>query len=337
VATKPGLLFTFRLIPAISGMLARRGIDVAELLNDTGLPLAAARGEITAPLSRIQAFIAKCATRLAAPQFGLDLAAALPGGAYGVAEFLVRSAPTVEAGLRGLCEFAALINPSGQFRLVPGDGEGRLHYSLGSERDTLGMHLNEFTIAYLVRQLGSIVGGRMPLASAWFSHARPAQADILAQHFGCPVRFQARDCGFAVTTTVLATVPRTADPLLFQFLLDQARAQLARLGPIDIVSQVVRVLEVRMSSGDVAAGSIAKALGSTPRSLQRYLADAGTTYRDVLAHVRERRRAELRGGGVAESAIARQLGFSDARAMRRSLERLEPARPSTTSRRSAGR
>jgi AraC-like DNA-binding protein len=316
VRSRSGPLFTFRLIPVIAGMLARRGVDIAQLLDDAGLPLAAVRGEVTAPLSRMRDFIARCATHLESPQFGLELATALPGGAYGVAEFLVRSAPSVEAGLGVLRDFAALINPSGQFRLT----DGRVHYSFGTERDTLGCHLNEYTIAYIVKQFGAVLGERLPLASVWFSHARSDGAEAVAAHFGCPVRFQARDCGFALTADVLARAPRTADPLLFQFLLDQARAQLARLGSLDIVSQVVRALESRLHSGELDAASVARALALSPRSLQRYLDEAGTTYRDVLAHVRERRRAELRAGGVAEPEIARQLGFSDSRAMRRSLD-----------------
>ena len=319
--SRGGPLFTFRLIPVIAGLLARGGVDVTELLDEAGLPLAAARGEVTAPLSRMQAFISRCATRLVAPLFGLELAAVLPGGAYGVAEFLMRSAPSIGDALHVLGDFAALINPSGQFRFVVDDsGDGRLHYSYGTERDTLGRHLNEYTIAYIVKQIGAVLGERLPLASVWFSHARAEGAEQVAAHFGCPARFQARDCGFALTRETLARAPRTADPLLFQFLLDQARTQLARLGSLDIVSQVVRALEPRLPSGELDAASVARALALSPRSMQRHLDEAGTTFRDVLAHVRERRRAELRAGSVPEAEIARQLGLSDARAMRRSLD-----------------
>jgi AraC-like DNA-binding protein len=134
------------------------------------------------------------------------------------------------------------------------------------------------------------------------------------------VRFQAADCGFAVARDVLARRPLTSDPPLHEFLLGQARAQLGRIGPVDIVSQVARVIEVRLPAGEVGAADVARAMATTVRSLQRHLADAGTAYRDVLMHVRLRRRAELRQGGVSEPEVARQLGFADARSMRRSLD-----------------
>lgn len=313
------VLFTFRLIPVIAFALARRSVDAAVLLRDAGLPEGALRGEVTAPLARIQDFVDRAAHSLGAPCFGLDLAASLPGGTYGVAEFLVRSAPTVEAGLAALCDFGALVNPSGRFALVRGQAGVGLHYALGAEKTTLGTHLNEFTIAYIARQMGMVTNsaGMIPLQRVWFSHTR-RDADAVRARFGCAVEFGEDDCGLEVSRAIADLAPRTADALLYQFLHDQASSQLARLGPLDIVSQLVRVLEVRLASGELDAPSVAAAMAMSTRSLQRHLAEAGTSYRDVVAHVRSRRRAELEGR-VSETEIAKALGFSDARAMRRSL------------------
>ena len=318
--SQTSLLFTFRMIPLISGVLARHGVEVGPLLAEAGLPADALGGEVTAPLPRIQKFVDLAAKRIGSELFGLELADLVPSGAFGVAEFLVRSAPTLEVGLQALCEHAALINPIGQFRFVRSATEGQLHYAVSPQRDTLGVHLNEYTIGFILRQMGAVLDGGVPLAQVWFSHARGARAEAVAKRFNCPTRFQAPDCGFALTREVLARAPRTAEPVLFEFLLGQARAQLARIGPIDIVSQVVRVLESRLPHGDLGASAIARVMGTTLRSLQRHLAEAGTSYRDVLDHVRLRRRGELRQGGVSEAEIARQLGFADARSMRRSLD-----------------
>jgi AraC-like DNA-binding protein len=319
--TAQGVLFTYRFVPLISGMLAKAGIDAAPLLEDFGIPLAAMRGEITAPLSRIQKFVDRAASILKMPLFGLDLATLVPSGAYGVAEFLVRSSATVEAGLRVLCELAPLINPVGEFRFeVTPSGDGEMRYRVGAQRDTLGCHLNEYTIAYVTRNMSVVLGRDIQLARVWFSHARTEHADTVAQRLRCEVRFRAADCGFTVPRAELASVPRTADQALFDFLYAQAKSQLARIGPIDIVSHVVRIIEARLPHGDVAAPAVAAAMATTTRSLQRHLGDAGTSYRDVLAHVRRRRRIELSHGGLAEAEIARQLGFADARSMRRSLD-----------------
>ncbi|MBA3455614.1 MAG: AraC family transcriptional regulator ligand-binding domain-containing protein [Deltaproteobacteria bacterium] len=318
--THSGVLFTFRMIPVIAAELARRSIDPQALLTEAGLPADALRGEITAPLARIQSFVDLAGTAFGSETFGLDLAERIPAGAYGVAEFLVRSAATVDDALRVITDFATLVNPVLRFHFSVEADAGELHFSVAAQRDTLGCNLNEYTIAYLIKQFSTVLGAPVPLARVWFSHGRKRAADAVAQRFGTHVRFQATDCGFAVARDVLARPMPTADAALHEFLLGQARAQLGRVGPVDIVTQVARVIEVRLPAGDVGAADVATAMATTVRSLQRHLADAGTAYRDVLAHVRTRRREELRQGGVAEPEIARQLGFADARSMRRSLD-----------------
>jgi AraC-like DNA-binding protein len=315
------VLFTYRQVPVIAQLLGRRGVEATELLDRAGLSRDAMRGEITAPLTRIQAFVDDAARTLDAPLFGLDLAEQVQSGAYGVAEFVVRTSPTVADGLTALSELAPLINPIGEFRFArERDGRGRLGYRVARLCDTLGCHLNEFTIAYVLRQLGAVIGRPLVVDEIFFSHARTAQAAEVGRRLRAAVRFQAAECGFVLCADELAATPRTADAPLFGFLHKQARDQLARLGPGDVVSQVMRVIEMRLPNGALGATEIAAAMAMTVRSLQRYLADAGTSYRDVLLHVRRTRRIELAHGGVAEAQIAYQLGFSDVRAMHRSLD-----------------
>jgi AraC-like DNA-binding protein len=322
--TPTGSLFTFRMIPLISGVLAERGIDASSLLAEVGLPAEALRGEITAPLARIQKFVELAAKRLDSPLFGMELAERVPSGAFGIAEFLVRSAATLQDGLDVLCELAPLVNPIGDFRYVATADGGELHYAVLAQRDTLGCHLNEYTVAFIVKQIGIVLGEPTPRLRAWFSHARPQHAESVAERLDTNVTFQAPDCGFALARSILDRKPRTSDAALFGFLLAQARTQLTHLGTHDVVSQVVRVIDMRLPHGDVAAAAIASAMATTIRSLQRHLADAGTSFREVLAHVRNRRRAELARGGMSETEIAHHLGFADARSMRRSLDDSRP-------------
>ena len=138
--------------------------------------------------------------------------------------------------------------------------------------------------------------------------------------FALRSRSSALDCGFALSHRTLQRGLRTADPPLFEFLLAQARAQLAYVGTHDVVAQMVRVIEMRLPHGDLGTDAIADAMAMTSRSLQRRLTEAGTTFRTVVAYVRSRRRAQLERGGFSEAEIAEQLGFADARSMRRSLD-----------------
>jgi AraC-like DNA-binding protein len=310
------LLFSFRMVPVISSMLAMRRIDARALVKQAGLPDGALNGDVIAPLPRVQRFIDLAAEQLEAPLFGIDLADRVPTGYFGVTEFLMRSAPSIERALEVLCEFGPLVNPVLDLRF----DSGRFHVAVPSQRDALGMHLNEYTLMLLVRQFGQVIGEAIVPDRVWFAHVRRAHVAEVAARFGCEVTFHAADCGIALPKSVLQRVAPTADPALFQFLTTQARAQLQNLASRDIVSQVARVVEARLESGALGGNDVAKAMAITFRSLQRYLADAGTSYREVLHHVRLRRRAELSHAGLEPAQIARRLGFSGVAAMRRSLD-----------------
>ena len=315
-----GALFSFRMVPVISSMLAVRRIDIAPLVREAGLPDEALSGDVIAPLERVQALLDLAARRADLPLFGIELAERVPTGAFGLTEFLMRSAPTAEAALEALCEFSPLINPLLDFRYARRGNTGTLHFAVPGLRDALGAHLNEYTLALAVRQFSGVLGAPLQLDRAWFAHRRsdPLAAQIAAR-LGCPVELGAPDCGFALAHAWLSRRPPTAEPALFEFLTAQARAQLANVGSRDIISQVARVIEARLASGAVSGADIARAMATTFRSLQRHLAAAGTTYRDVLQHVRLRRRAELARSNFEPAEIARRLGFSGVSAMRRSL------------------
>jgi AraC-like DNA-binding protein len=316
-------LFTFRQIPTIADMLAERRIAIADVMRAAGFADASPR-EITAPLAKVQQLVELAAERLGATHFGLDLADRIPEGAYGVTEFVVRSAPSVRAALAALCELSPLINPALDMRYIADDRGCEVRLAYAGERDVLGEILNEYSVAYVAKQFGAVLGGPLPLARAWFAHARRHGADEVARRLGCAVELGAADCGFAVASAVSEQAIPSANPPLHAFLLAQARAQLANVPGHDVIAQVTRAIEARLTDSDLSAASIARALEMSQRSLQRQLAEAGTSYRDVIASVRRRRRDELARAGLGEAEIASRLGFANAKTMRRSLDDHQP-------------
>jgi AraC-like DNA-binding protein len=157
----------------------------------------------------------------------------------------------------------------------------------------------------------------------WFAHTRRdrAQIDEVARRIGAATTFGDATCGFAFAAGDAALAPRMADPALFDFHVQKTRSQVESLGGTDdVIAHVCRIVELRLPQGDVSIEEIARALAITHRTLQRRLTAAGTSYREVLAHVRRRRRAVLLRDRVPEAKIAELLGFADVRAMKRSLD-----------------
>jgi AraC-like DNA-binding protein len=276
--------------------------------------------EVTAPLSKVQKVLDLAAAKLGATCFGLELAERIPQGAYGVTEFVVRTSPSIKDALSAMCELAPLVNPALDMRYIADQLGCEIRFAYAGNRDALGELLNEYTAAYIAKQFSVILQHSLPLTRAWFAHGRKQGAEEVARRLNCPVGFQAADCGFAVASDIISRVNPSGNEALYKFLLQQAHTQLQNIGQHDVITQVTRVIEARISDADLSAATIAQGLALSQRTLQRQLTEAGTSYRDLLASIRRRRRAELERAGLSDADIAPRLGFASAKTMRRSLD-----------------
>jgi AraC-like DNA-binding protein len=80
-------------------------------------------------------------------------------------------------------------------------------------------------------------------------------------------------------------------------------------------------LPVRLRDGTASLPILARALAMSTRTLQRRLAGAGTSWRAELEAARRELATALSAEGLPSEAIATQLGYSDARALRRAVQR----------------
>src|SRR5690349_13329053 len=139
-------LFTFRMVPAIAGMLVKRGIDPRPLLRDLGLPFDALTGEVTAPVTRVRELVDRSALLLDQPMLGFDLVGIAQPGTFGLAEFVGRFAPTIRHGFETFCASMPLVNPIIQWRYVDSHRECALRLTVPGSDEGLGMQLNEFAV-----------------------------------------------------------------------------------------------------------------------------------------------------------------------------------------------
>lgn len=316
-------LFTFRMTPVIAAWLVKARIDPRALVREIGLPQEALTGDVTAPLQRIQELVDRAALLLDRPLLGLDLVDVAQPGTFGLAEFVGRFAPTLRQGLDAFCEAMPLINPTIEWRYASGEDEHSMELTVPGSRDGLGPQLDEFAVGIVLKlaQLG--LGQPLRLTRAWFAHTRRdrAQIDEVTKRLGAPTTFGDATCGFAFAAADAELAPRMADPALFDFHVMQTRSQVESLGGTDdVIAHVCRVVELRLPQGDLSIEATARALAITHRTLQRRLTAAGTSYREVLVHVRRRRRAVLLRDRIPEAKVAELLGFADIRAMKRSLD-----------------
>jgi hypothetical protein len=106
----------------------------------------------------------------------------------------------------------------------------------------------------------------------------PEDLTDLEDVFGCPVHGRAEWAGFALSRSTWNLSLRRRDPILANLLRQQADETIARLPQTDdVLFDVRRELASRVAAGDTRIQSVARALATSVRSLQRRLTDAGSS------------------------------------------------------------
>jgi AraC-like DNA-binding protein len=197
-------------------------------------------------------------------------------------------------------------------------------------------HFVEHFFALLVTRARLLTGRGLTLVRVRFTHEAPASVSEHERIFGAPLEFGQRRNELVADRVALAEPLRTANPALVQPLEDAAVSVLRRADE-DVVArtraEVPRVLE----TGDPGLAGVARRLGMGARTLQRRLAQRGTSYADLVEDVRrELAHREVALGTKSFGEIAFLLGFSQASAFDRAFRRWTGRTPSAH-RRAGGR
>jgi AraC-like DNA-binding protein len=195
--------------------------------------------------------------------------------------------------------------------LRKGDGRGR----------ELAMHYSLTGLAHRTRWA---TGGAVNPARVCFRQRAPRRHDLYTELLGTDrVEFDAPTDQLTFRTADLTRPLQTADPMLAKILLPYAASLAPPPPPTTTWSeQLQRVLTTMLGDGPVTLDRAARCMAASRRSLQRRLAEEGTTWRRELDRAR---RQELENESPRHphnrNDVARQLGYSDARALRRAYHR----------------
>jgi AraC-like DNA-binding protein len=153
---------------------------------------------------------------------------------------------------------------------------------------------------------------------------REAPDDIAAaeEALACPVRIGSWS-GFALSREAWRLPMRRRDPVLQGVLERHAAEVLARLPQrTDVVSELRRTLATRIARGDVRLATVARALGSSVRTLQRRLEEAGSSYQEVLEQARcDAAERHLGETALSIAEISWLVGYSEPSAFQRAFKR----------------
>ncbi|HEU4406711.1 MAG TPA: AraC family transcriptional regulator [Polyangiaceae bacterium] len=313
---------------AVRGLVAyaeARGVPAAEALAAVSLePSALAGAEARVTQATYNRLWARLAAASGDDDFGLHFAERLDFDALDVVGHLVAKSATFGQGLERVVAYSRLLHDAGRVELErEGDGV-RVYPGCRGLTHEWPRHVAEFSAAAVV------VLGRVVTGVAWaprgvdFRHAKPARADEHRRIFGVAPRFRRPETSVVLGADVLALPVREAQAGVLTYLDAYARGALERLGEADdpLTASVERAVARAMERGAPDLEPVAAQLGLSPRTLQRRLAEAGTSFQALADGVR-RAYAEryLADDRLALAEVGFLLGFSDPSNFHRAFRR----------------
>jgi AraC-like DNA-binding protein len=246
------------------------------------------------------------------PHFGLHVGERVRPGTYSVHGLVLLACRDVGQALEQTLRFEQLAHDLGRSQLAL-DG-ATAQYEWTSHFPQASRHLAESVFAG-IRVFGNwLAGGQLPPAQVSFAHPSAAGLGEYERVFGALPRFGAPANTARFDARVLALPVRNADVALYPVLRQHAERLLSERAPqAPAIALRVREAVVRdLAGGRVRLAPIAEELALTPRTLQRKLAESGTSFQQVLDETRfALATGYLRQHGLPLADIASLLGYQE--------------------------
>jgi AraC-like DNA-binding protein len=314
-------------VPFLVAAVARtRGIDPEPLLRAAGLELEAhPSADEHVDIERYLELWRRLVKVLPDPGFPLQVASTFQLEDHELFGFLAISCETLGQAYERTATYRALYSVGARWELQLDPGATRLIWYPwpGDPCDVGYRAAMDFAVADManaIHHLGST--GPRPTAVR-LVHDSAGGTAAFAAHYGVAPTF-ASPLYELVYGPDLATIRvRTFNSRLRDYFDAECRQLLDKLGTgTSMVEQVRKKLVGAMDGGETSIETIAKALGVSPRSLQRRLADEGTRYNDLLADIRaEFAKRYLARGTVSASEVAFLIGFTEPPAFFKAFKR----------------
>lgn len=239
------------------------------------------------------------------PLLGVRVGMSLPIQAINVIAIVSAHSPTFGEAIRHLLRYQALLSESGQFTASPLSDRLRVSYKPNPDSIAMDPLQTDAIIACL------IASGPRPqmvhLAARW--HDDPAAyAEILK----CPVRLGAEHAAADYDARSLNTVRPGSDIALRDINIAYAETLLGALRKMDALCQRVRAAIGTLGPQTANVETVAAEVGCSPRTLQRRLGSAGTSFSELFdAYRMEKALVMLSDSSASIAQISDILGYSE--------------------------
>lgn len=303
----------------LAGLYARsRRLDIDTLARRAGLDLVQLdRPDAEISCAAFASFLELLAQVSGDPQFAVNCAEAMPARPTGVYQMIIYHSDTLRDAFRAMARFSALVTDAFSIAFNDANGSGSLTFSFANDQ-VAGQQFVSGQLAMIAVRTRQLLGRSAAPASVEFSFAEPAQSDRYRSVFGVQPIFGAQH----------NRITYRAEELRKQ--LPDSRQSMTRIGeagpdPLhksygehQLPVRVVQFIAGALQRGEANELEACRHLKIGRRSLQRELASAGTTFRQLLQEERARlARHYLTATDLSLTAISLLLGYSELSAFSR--------------------
>lgn len=253
------------------------------------------------------------------PHIGLHLGEHMPLYRGQVLEYLFTSSPTFGEGLKRAMNFHRLLSDALSGELVV---EGETCYLRTLTDRKASRHFTECFAAGLIKFCKFVTDDHFQVSAIHTEHSEGAPPAEYRRIYGCDVTLGCSEYRLYFNKDVLDFKIWQAEPRLLRLHEQIAQEQLAELQRYDLVSEVKRAIGETLESGETSLEAIARRLDIPARRLRSQLAEANTSFNQILADYRSRlaRRLLARTDEPIEQ-IVYLTGFSEPSTFYRAFKR----------------
>ena len=314
---------------AIPELLRGFGVDPKPLLQRHGLNEASSFSDpnATVLLSTVLSLARACAQEAACPHFGLLIGQRTHASTLGDVGQLLSNAPDVGTALQALVANIDMHDRGSVLSLQVSGETCSLAYEVYDHGADGADLINDCAMAVAWNIMRALCGPEWSPLEICLRHGHPVEIEPYRCFFQAPLRFNAGHTRMVFASHWLGRSIRRADPNLRQQMLDRIEAMRV-LSDQGFRDRVQRLLVATVGKPGCSREQLARQLSIHPRTLNRRLRDAGTSFRELHNEVRhEMARQLLRDGRRGTAAIASLLEYSDATAFSRAFARWEGIPP----------
>jgi AraC-like DNA-binding protein len=310
--------------------MARNGVDADRVFEDVGLD----PSKLADPRARYRVEDARrgwheAARLIGDPCFGLQAVEEWRATDFHALGYAFLASRTLRTGLGRIVRYNAIVDSIVCFELTAAEGRVMFAYRVEDPRIPDTAALEDARLGTVFGMCREVYGPELELVEVFITHPEPpCKADYYGL-FRCPVHFNASVSQLVFDAAVMEVRLPASNKELAQANDAVLAAYVGELSTGDIESRVKGAVLDHLPSGAPSAETIAKSLHLSPRTLQRRLAVAGTSYSQVLEDVR-RTLAEqyVADSSRSLSEITYLLGFSELSAFSRAFRRWTGQAPS---------